>query len=293
MLFNIDTFARTRLCKTKYAEYRICHVRTDMIPHYVFVVSPDAASIILDYLPEAAYAHLGHQFISEAWMEQCRSSGMSPSHLGHVTIEEVQDDFTFGMIEDILKYDRTLQLQSQSVLRYGCTVIRTYTPSDDNFYALLGTFEGSQVSSLLSRNARLFALSNPPRVKNIRSIQLAKNALTNAQYAKWVMVFTLGDFAPPDEEEIAYARLVDVEYKNSDIYKEGKLGEVTANSGENEVQGGTYAPDPEGSPAQAMPFYRNSDDIPVVEENFVQQCIQSISDWMPNPEDEGPQNRTQ
>lgn len=100
-------------------------------------------------------------------------STVQTSDLKYIVFGEFSEsEETIDVIEDIWSFDPALKAEDY------VTGIATYTPSDDNFYALIGTQYGKSAVLMLERYPNSFATRNPntravKKVKSIRDIKIA------------------------------------------------------------------------------------------------------------------------
>lgn len=163
-----------------------------------FAVGDDAYSYATDVWPQLAL---------HAWNTVCGLNRAPTSSLRYVMLGDISEDDTMNIIEDIWGFDPSLKGIA------GVTPIATYTPADDNFFALLGTSHGSLPAQLLQNYPTQFATKDSvtgavSKVKSIRNIRVA-GAITDPKVLSsdssdynyddfaFSMVLTLQDVDPP------------------------------------------------------------------------------------------------
>lgn len=137
----------------------------------IFLYNPDEA-LQVDYIDWDATltvnfmyrglfpdADVKEEFTPETWADLifwwlvtlAQRNNWKFNELDQVLFAELTEEEELGVIEDIWSHDRSL------LARNGVSPIASFTPSDDNFYALLGTFPGNCVARLLTQYPYSFA----------------------------------------------------------------------------------------------------------------------------------------
>ena len=218
---KIDAY-RINFCRSSCEKIRIFSgVDSVYSPHPAvsFYFARDFSFIVNDHMVENSWPRgNSYSFLPDVWpdlvLRECvyaqeRDNRSSLSNLQYIVYRELNEPEDLDVIDDVSS--RHVSMHAWS----GVTGITTFTPADDDFYALLGTWPGSTAAKLLTRHANSYAKKENAtnvvtRVKSIRSVRLAgtvppedlspnpqKTVLDNFGFD---MIFTLEDIPVPSRE---------------------------------------------------------------------------------------------
>lgn len=102
----------------------------------------------------------------QEWLSMCASFHVSPTSLRYVVLFPVTSSETESVAKDIAEHERVWDTSSPE----GGADLFTWTPNDENFYALLGTGQGIGAIELLYKYPETFARAPQMRktIENVR-----------------------------------------------------------------------------------------------------------------------------